>query len=605
MTTHVTIERKSRADSFLEQLQQSSISQLQKLCGEIWTDYNLHDPGVTVLEQLNYALWELDYRLQFDFQDYLAINSGNFDVARVFLHSPKEIFSVAPVTIKDYRILMVSTIDEIQDVKVIANKEDYTYDFVLDVFSDTPEKHRQRIINKVVQLFHANRNLCENLGKVMFSSPMVYELHVEVEVTDDTDSSELFANIYHETQLFLETSIEFKPQHLIVEEGLSTDDIYGGPEQKRMYIDADSMPEQGEEKSVADLYAIINRLEGVVSAHNLYLTRDGKRYMDKLIFPDLYHSFTLEPYITGNTDIKITKDKKLQSVDRYRVKRFLDRFHYSQRDEKKPLMSLNEKPHSSKRILNKFLHEPIANGMPDCYGVNERGLAFSHNNAEKQNRVHQFKAYLSWFDDVMNFGLGQLNSIGGRINGTDSTNTGWADMLDDLYGEDSRLEQLDRHGKAVDNPRFGFLSEIASYGKNRGLGMNLLDSLGESTSGLEIYVKRLLGIKNENFDFFLIEHPLFYYGMSKPVPKSEIYKVSVIYFATDEFSKDEQFKELCSSLLTDRLPAHIVVGKERWRNMNELMDFKADFQFWKYMLSTQRKLAADVFYEKITNWLNN
>ena len=32
---------------------------LQELCGETWTDYNLHDPGVSILEQLCYGLTDL------------------------------------------------------------------------------------------------------------------------------------------------------------------------------------------------------------------------------------------------------------------------------------------------------------------------------------------------------------------------------------------------------------------------------------------------------------------------------------------------------------------------------------------------------------------
>ena len=40
-------------------LREMGIEEIQKLSGKIWTDFNLHDPGVTILEQLCYALTDL------------------------------------------------------------------------------------------------------------------------------------------------------------------------------------------------------------------------------------------------------------------------------------------------------------------------------------------------------------------------------------------------------------------------------------------------------------------------------------------------------------------------------------------------------------------
>jgi hypothetical protein len=60
-------------------LRQEGVQLLQELSGGTWTDYNLHDPGVTVLEQLCYALTDLIYRTGFDPQDYLVGEDGTID----------------------------------------------------------------------------------------------------------------------------------------------------------------------------------------------------------------------------------------------------------------------------------------------------------------------------------------------------------------------------------------------------------------------------------------------------------------------------------------------------------------------------------------------
>lgn len=38
----------------------------------LWTDYNIHDPGITILEALCYALTDIAYRAGWDINDLLT-----------------------------------------------------------------------------------------------------------------------------------------------------------------------------------------------------------------------------------------------------------------------------------------------------------------------------------------------------------------------------------------------------------------------------------------------------------------------------------------------------------------------------------------------------
>ena len=84
-------------------LKREGITHLQNLCGKAWTDYNLHDPGVTILEQLCYALTDMAYRTEFDLADYLTAKNGSINFERQALYRPQDIFPSQPVTINDYR----------------------------------------------------------------------------------------------------------------------------------------------------------------------------------------------------------------------------------------------------------------------------------------------------------------------------------------------------------------------------------------------------------------------------------------------------------------------------------------------------------------------
>lgn len=84
-----------------ERLRQEGLQYIESLSSDSWTDYNSHDPGITILEALCYAITELGYRTNFEIKDLLAEASGQtFFTARNILTS-------APLTITDYRKLLI------------------------------------------------------------------------------------------------------------------------------------------------------------------------------------------------------------------------------------------------------------------------------------------------------------------------------------------------------------------------------------------------------------------------------------------------------------------------------------------------------------------
>ncbi|MDR4515329.1 hypothetical protein [Nitrosomonas sp.] len=97
-------------------LRKDALSIIQDLCGENWTDYNLHDPGVTILEQLCYALTDLSYRSEFPVADYLSGSDGSIDYSKQSLYPPHEVFPSAAVTQTDYEKILYDAVPEIDRV---------------------------------------------------------------------------------------------------------------------------------------------------------------------------------------------------------------------------------------------------------------------------------------------------------------------------------------------------------------------------------------------------------------------------------------------------------------------------------------------------------
>ena len=89
-------------------LREKGIEYIQSLSGAIWTDHNLHDPGITVLEILCYALTDLGYRTGFDIADLLVSPDGAADPPEISSFFPAhEVLTASPLTIHDYRRLLL------------------------------------------------------------------------------------------------------------------------------------------------------------------------------------------------------------------------------------------------------------------------------------------------------------------------------------------------------------------------------------------------------------------------------------------------------------------------------------------------------------------
>ncbi|MDR8390610.1 hypothetical protein NC796_05635 [Aliifodinibius sp. S!AR15-10] len=97
-------------------LRELAIQHIQELAGQLWTDYNTHDPGITILEVLSYALTDLGYRTSFDIKDLLAKEFHSDPDPRNF-YTAAQILPNRPLTLEDYRKLLI-------DVEVVDEEDE-------------------------------------------------------------------------------------------------------------------------------------------------------------------------------------------------------------------------------------------------------------------------------------------------------------------------------------------------------------------------------------------------------------------------------------------------------------------------------------------------
>jgi len=102
---------------------------IQDLSRKIWTDYNIHDPGITIMELLCYAITDLGLRIDQPIENLVASADDNFAKMHEQFKSAKNILPCNPVTVLDYRKLFKYRSHHLKKQNTIQNlsiSKDYT-----------------------------------------------------------------------------------------------------------------------------------------------------------------------------------------------------------------------------------------------------------------------------------------------------------------------------------------------------------------------------------------------------------------------------------------------------------------------------------------------
>lgn len=92
-------------------LRREGIGFIEQMASAHWTDYNVHDPGITILEALCYAITELAYRAAWHVKDILSPETAPADPLPPYpnqaFFTAREILTVNPTTAEDFRRLLI------------------------------------------------------------------------------------------------------------------------------------------------------------------------------------------------------------------------------------------------------------------------------------------------------------------------------------------------------------------------------------------------------------------------------------------------------------------------------------------------------------------
>ncbi len=611
----------------------------QEISGDVWSDYNLHDPGVTILEQLCYGLTDLAYRSGFDAKDYLASPDGKIDYSRLALCRPDEIFSCSPVTVNDYRKLILNGVPNVDNVwiRVSAGNsvEPGGLHHIHVQLSDRVEDQENPGVKKaysdmVGKILAANRNLCEDLACVMIARRIPYHLRGSMEIEGGRAPASILAEVCFECANYLGRRVAVHSHRELYEGGKSLEELFTGPYTEHGYIaDEDLHPWAGH-FSIPELLGKVIRIEGVRKIEYLFfvdgdgneleiIDLDGEEEMQAVacfMLPD-----------TEESPVGLFKGGKRYPVSMQEVAAEYERLDYKIRSQRyrKSRFDWVGSGLPEAQYRNPGEYYSIQNHFPDVYGLNHHGVPESAPQRRKAQAA-QLKAYLMLFEQIMaNFlqGVEEIpllfsreEEIGktvfhqhigndalpgaeelyladdaemGRIvAGFDDYGDRRNRVLDyllSLYGEkfsQNSMQHLfeDVSGEKIRN-KIAFLGQIAETGRDRFAAFNYRKPDSENGMGLQRKLQILLGLPAGESHVRIVEHILLRPSDGPALPVDFYgYRISVIFPSREGRMDDAGFRKLAEETVYLNCPAH-VHPEIFWLDPEQFGQFDLHFGRWR------------------------
>lgn len=396
-------------------LRKEGIRHIQELSGDIWTDFNEHDPGITILEQLCYALTELGYKTNYNIEIFLKESfkqKGNHT-----FFGAEEIFPCQPYTIDDYRKYVIYNIPEVKNVWLSPSTSNIVrglYNVKLQL-TDVDKSTTEKVKNKVRNLLTNARNLCEDIDTIEILNANKIKLRATVEIDPAFMGEDILAKIIFELNAFINPSIKRYSLKQLLDEGKTYSEIFEGPTPKNGFIRDEDLKPLITEVYTSRLSKIIIGIEGVLGVSDMVIFKDEVKIQGDLItidenmFPILDMDLNIKEEETD--PITIIKSGLNYEIDYSTANHILMTLESDQEGSYESIIDVSHEFETPNIPLSEFEnYYSIQNHFPEIYGIGSLGVS-SRATLDKHGYAKQLKAYLLVFEQLMANYLTQLANV--------------------------------------------------------------------------------------------------------------------------------------------------------------------------------------------------
>ena len=422
-------------------LRQEAQDLVAALAGQVWSDYNVTDPGITQMEALAYIITDLSYRLGFDVKDLVTDNPNLSSQAKQFF-TAREVLTVNPLTATDLRKLVI-------DVKGVKNawleKSDKSetrvvydpsttsvsfpfraeeadglrtlnglYRVLIELDGTVPNK--ETVLDAVTSRINANRNLAEDFVEVHVLEDDILTITANVEIDRHADIDDILATIYFQLQLYLSPPLTFYSLSERLALGDRIEDIFQGPPLEHGFLNDEELEsfERRTEIHSADIISTLLDIDGVTSVTELNLSEHEQspvKWILQLSAPDTERPVLkpIEDFIgditfstkEGVTVPKVNNDTVIAKVEALEAEVFA---------AANITRSLEDTSVPAGTYHNFLDYTSVQDEFPKNYGIGVNGLPQSASDLRK-GQARQLQAYLMVFDQLLLNYLAQLLKV--------------------------------------------------------------------------------------------------------------------------------------------------------------------------------------------------
>jgi hypothetical protein len=454
LNTKVISKNNSGFPDYLDfdKLRREGITYLGKLAGKIWTDHNVHDPGITILEALCYALLDLGYRTNLPVEDLLSRAPGDATNDNNFF-TPAQILACNPLTITDYRKLLVDLdgvknawLEVATDQKDLCRNPDQQtpgtvpgagtgcteylnglYHVYIETeknadkdFSTTAQKevYINDVTCRVKKALMAHRNLCEDFVDVYVMCKLEMGVCADIELDPDADADKVYIEVAQQLRAFFSPAPRFYTLPQLLDKKLPVEEIFAGRPynvtESHGFVDTTEFEqiELKKEIHLSDVFNVIFNVAGVRNIKNLQLrTCNGAAVNQtgwKFKLPKNY----IPDFTISCSGFRFSKNGQPITIDQAKYQGLLN-INFSNTGK---IVYTEAFPNLNSAIPGGIYRSDLSdyysiqNDFPRVYGIGEGGLPDSAP-ASRKAQALQLKAYLLFFDQLLANYLTQLKNI--------------------------------------------------------------------------------------------------------------------------------------------------------------------------------------------------
>lgn len=256
-------------------LRRRGIALAQALSGELWTDYNHHDPGVTLLEALCYALTESVFGAEADVADLLTEADGRIHYRRHALYGAEEALPCRPGTETDLLRYLLDCVPTVRHLRMRMPDADGRWHMALRVHAG----QEAAAANAAARAYRAQRNLCEDLaGAPQVLRPRWCALRVHLSVDGTRDVGDVLVELVQRCATLIGGAPPRQPLRARLDQrdaqGRALDPAgqFEGPAVRYGWIDAaDLQRDPASQLYFSDLARQLNEIAGIAEISSLRL----------------------------------------------------------------------------------------------------------------------------------------------------------------------------------------------------------------------------------------------------------------------------------------------------------------------------------------------